>query len=73
MANASYQMHQIVKTLASVSTIFTPLTFIAGICGMNCKNMPELQVQYGYQLSWAQGINGHPVVATQLDYSSNAI
>ena len=50
MANASYQMNQIMKTLAIVSTIFTPLTFIVGIYGMNFKNMPELQSQYGYQL-----------------------
>lgn len=50
MANASYQMNQIMKTLAIVNTIFTPLTFIVGIYGMNFKNMPELQSQYGYQL-----------------------
>lgn len=50
MANASYQMNQIMKTLAIVSTIFTPLTFIVGIYGMNFKNMPELHSEHGYQL-----------------------
>jgi magnesium transporter len=41
-------MNQIMKTLTIVSTIFAPLTFIAGIYGMNFDNMPELHWRYGY-------------------------
>lgn len=43
-----HRMNQVVKTLTIVSTIFIPLTFIAGIYGMNFTNMPELDWQYGY-------------------------
>jgi magnesium transporter len=35
-------------TLTVVQAIFVPLTFIAGIYGMNFKNMQELQWSYGY-------------------------
>lgn len=41
-------MNQIIKVLTIVSTIFIPLTFIAGIYGMNFTNMPELHWKYGY-------------------------
>jgi magnesium transporter len=36
------------KTLTVITTIFMPLTFIAGIYGMNFENMPELNYRYGY-------------------------
>jgi len=36
------------KVLTIISTIFIPLTFLAGIEGMNFKNMPELGFDYGY-------------------------
>ena len=36
------------KTLALVSTIMLPLTFIAGVYGMNYDHMPELHWRYGY-------------------------
>jgi magnesium transporter len=42
------RMNQIVKTLTLMSTVMLPLTFIAGVYGMNFKNMPELQWFYGY-------------------------
>ena len=48
MASTGNRMNQIMKTLTIVSTIFAPLTFIAGIYGMNFRNMPELQWRYGY-------------------------
>jgi magnesium transporter len=41
-------MNEIMQTLTIISTIFIPLTFIAGIYGMNFENMPELKWQYGY-------------------------
>jgi magnesium transporter len=42
MASTGNRMNQIKKTLTIVSMIFAPLTFIAGIYGMNFNNMPEL-------------------------------
>jgi magnesium transporter len=46
------KMNEIMKLLTLVSTIFIPLTFIAGIYGMNFENMPELKWKYGYFLIW---------------------
>ncbi len=46
----SYHMNSIMKTLTVITTIFMPLTFIAGIYGMNFANMPELSWKYGYFL-----------------------
>lgn len=42
------RMNEIMKILTIVSSIFIPLTFIAGIYGMNFKYMPELDYTYGY-------------------------
>lgn len=44
------RMNEIIKLLTIVSTIFIPLTFIAGVYGMNFKNMPELEWYYGYPM-----------------------
>ncbi|WP_127585110.1 magnesium/cobalt transporter CorA [Paenibacillus koleovorans] len=44
----SFRMNNIMKTLTVITTIFMPLTFIAGIYGMNFLHMPELNWQYGY-------------------------
>ena len=44
----SNRMNSVMKTLTIVSAIFIPLTFIAGIYGMNFDNMPELRHPYGY-------------------------
>lgn len=46
------KMNEIMKLLTLVSTIFIPLTFIAGIYGMNFDNMPELKWKYGYFVIW---------------------
>lgn len=42
------RMNEIMKTLTIVSAIFIPLTFIAGLYGMNFENMPELKKRNGY-------------------------
>lgn len=47
-----HRMSQVMKTLTIVATIFIPLTFIAGIYGMNFSNMPELEWKYGYLGIW---------------------
>jgi len=46
------RMNQVMKTLTIVATIFIPLTFIAGIYGMNFRYMPELDWKYGYVAIW---------------------
>lgn len=48
----SHRMNQVMKTLTIVSTIFIPLTFIAGIYGMNFKYIPELELKNGYFMVW---------------------
>ena len=42
------RQNEIMKILTVVTTIFMPLTLIAGWYGMNFKNMPELDAKYGY-------------------------
>ncbi len=44
----SHKLNEVMKTLTILSVIFIPLTFIAGIYGMNFDNMPELRFEYGY-------------------------
>lgn len=46
------RMNQVIKTLTIVTSIFIPLTFIAGIYGMNFDNMPELHMHLGYLGVW---------------------
>ena len=44
----SHQTNRVMRVLTVITTIFMPLTFIAGIYGMNFENMPELTWKYGY-------------------------
>jgi magnesium transporter len=46
----SYQQNKVIQILTVITSIFAPLTFIAGIYGMNFANMPELNWHYGYFL-----------------------
>ena len=48
LAAAGYRMNAIMKVLAIISTIFMPLSFIAGVYGMNFDHMPELRWRWGY-------------------------
>jgi magnesium transporter len=48
MNTASNKMNEIMKVLTIMSAIFIPITFIAGLYGMNFVNMPELQNKNGY-------------------------
>ncbi len=53
MSKVSNSMNEIMKVLTIISTIFIPLSFVAGVDGMNSSdhspwNMPELQWYYGY-------------------------
>lgn len=44
----SSHMNEVMKTLTLISTIFMPITFVAGVYGMNFVHMPELGWLYGY-------------------------
>jgi len=48
MSRVSLDMNKIIQLLTIVSVIFIPLTFLAGVYGMNFENMPELHTHYGY-------------------------
>ncbi|QSE99237.1 magnesium/cobalt transporter CorA [Fulvivirga lutea] len=52
MTSVSNKMNEVMKVLTIIATIFIPLTFIAGIYGMNFEYMPELQWKYGYAAVW---------------------
>ena len=53
MSNMSNKMNEVMKVLTIMASIFIPLTFIAGIYGMNFDHMPELHYKYGYHVVWA--------------------
>jgi magnesium transporter len=48
LSNLSNKMNEVMKVLTIIATIFIPLTFIAGIYGMNFRFMPELKWHWGY-------------------------
>lgn len=55
--SVSHKLNQVMKVLTIISTIFIPLTFLAGVYGMNFHtdqplNMPELGWSHGYVLFW---------------------
>lgn len=52
LSSVSNRMNEVMKVLTVIATIFIPLTFIAGVYGMNFEHMPELTWRYGYGLIW---------------------
>ncbi len=50
LSSVSNRMNQVMKVLTIIATIFMPLTFLAGVYGMNFKHMPELGWSWGYPL-----------------------
>jgi magnesium transporter len=52
LSSMSNRMNNIMKVLTLVATIFIPLTFIAGVYGMNFRYMPELEWRWGYPAVW---------------------
>ena len=52
LALVNNRMNEVMKILTIMSSIFIPLSFIAGIYGMNFEFMPELSWRYGYVMVW---------------------
>lgn len=52
ISNISNKMNEVMKVLTIMASIFIPLTFIAGVYGMNFDYIPELHFQYGYYYVW---------------------
>ena len=52
MSSVSNRMNEIMKVLTLISTIFIPLTFLAGIYGMNFRHFPELDQVWAYPAFW---------------------
>lgn len=52
LTGISNKMNEVMKVLTIIATIFIPLTFIAGVYGMNFDHMPELHFKYGYFVIW---------------------
>jgi magnesium transporter len=50
LSSISNRINSVMKVLTIIATIFMPLTFLAGVYGMNFKHMPELEWQWGYPL-----------------------
>jgi magnesium transporter len=52
LSTISNKMNEVMKLLTIIATIFIPITFVAGIYGMNFKVMPELEWKWGYPAVW---------------------
>jgi magnesium transporter len=52
LSSISLKMNQIMQVLTIVGAIFIPITFLAGVYGMNFDYMPELHWKYSYPVFW---------------------
>jgi len=52
LSSVSNRLNEVMKVLTIIATIFMPLTFLAGVYGMNFKYMPELEWPWGYFMIW---------------------
>jgi magnesium transporter len=52
MSSVSNRMNEIMKVLTLIGTIFIPLTFLAGVYGMNFRHFPELEMWWAYPAFW---------------------
>jgi magnesium transporter len=52
LSSLSNRMNEVMKVLTIIATIFIPMTFLAGVYGMNFKYMPELEWRYAYLFFW---------------------
>jgi len=56
LSSLSNRMNQVMKVLTIIATIFMPMTFLAGVYGMNFKHFPELEWHWGYLFFWIMSI-----------------
>ena len=70
LSTISNKMNEVMKVLTIIATIFIPLTFIAGVYGMNFKYMPELEWHWGYYMVW--GVMAAVVVTMVLYFKRKA-
>jgi len=66
LSSVSYRLNAVMRVLTVITTIFMPLSFIAGIYGMNFEYMPELKWHWGYPM--ALGIMGMVAVIMLLGF-----
>lgn len=52
LSEISFKMNQVMQVLTIIATIFIPLTFLAGVYGMNFDHIPELHWKYSYFVLW---------------------
>ena len=52
MSSISNRMNEVMKVLTLIGTIFIPLTFLAGVYGMNFHYLPELEQPWAYPAFW---------------------
>jgi magnesium transporter len=52
MSAMSQRLNEVMKVLTIIGTIFIPLTFLAGVYGMNFRHLPELEWIWGYAIFW---------------------
>ncbi len=52
LSSLSNKMNSVMKVLTIIATLFIPLTFVAGVYGMNFKYMPELEWRWSYPIVW---------------------
>ncbi len=52
LSSVSHKLNQVMKVLTIVTSIFIPLSFVAGVYGMNFRYMPELDIWWFYPLIW---------------------
>jgi magnesium transporter len=52
LSSVSNRMNEVMKVLTIIATLFIPLTFVAGVYGMNFQYMPELGWRWSYPLVW---------------------
>ncbi len=53
LSSIANRTNEVMKVLTIMASIFIPLTFMAGIYGMNFEHMPELHFRYSYPMLWA--------------------
>jgi magnesium transporter len=52
MSAVAHRSNEVMKVLTIISSIFVPMTFVAGVYGMNFENMPELGLAWSYPVVW---------------------